>query len=99
VPNKLKYALGFAPSTRVEQVVTRAANQADGRVSFQFQRLRTNADAPLLIEVSSDLLSWSSAPSSRSESVIEARGDSDLISVSPPSGSSPARWFLRLRVE
>jgi YVTN family beta-propeller protein len=97
--NKLKFALGHAPFTPVPVPVVRAADLPDGRLTYHYERRRNNPLVPLIVEVSPDLIHWSSAPADRVETVVSSDADSDVVAVSPPVGTRPILWFVRLRVD
>lgn len=95
--NKLKFALGRSPWDA--RPVFAPASVSDGRPAFRFTRnLSPGAPSPL-IQISTDLLDWSSAPGTHESSIIATDPFTETIEVRPPANVSEPRWFLRLRVD
>lgn len=64
-PNLLEYALGLEPKTN-SPASTMAVNLTNGIFSLTFPHYKFAIDAPLTVEVSSDLTSWSSVSATQS---------------------------------
>jgi sialate O-acetylesterase len=94
LPNKLKFALAVAPWQTVVPLSSGPA--PDGRPGFVFRRARANTDHPLAVLASTDLAGWSAG---FELTVLEAHADHELVRVTPPAGTTPPRWFVRLRVD
>ena len=93
--NKLKFALGRGPWEQFPPV-SHTDPLPDGRPAFVFSRRPDAAGIGLQIQVSTDLVNWSSSPAAYEASTIATGSDIETIRVSPPPGSVPPRWFVRI---
>jgi PKD repeat protein len=64
-PNLLEYAMGLEPKTS-NPTSTVSATVSNGVFTLSFPHYKPATDAPLVLEVSSDLVSWSSATATQS---------------------------------
>lgn len=95
VANKLKYAAGVLPTTSGLPIEWLPA-LPDGRQAIRLTRNTAATDVPATIQVSNNLTTWSSSPADYELEVLSTSGDLQTVRVSPPVGSSPTLWFVRL---
>jgi len=96
VPNLIKYALGIDPAIRTRAGLP-AVDTESGFLTFSFQRLVKTADLSLVVEISTDLISWSTLTT---EGTVIDNGDGteNLTLRSDTPLSNQPRQFIRLRV-
>jgi hypothetical protein len=97
-PNKLKFALGRSPWDSSPPFAS-ADPRSDGRPVFAFTRGLADGTPPLIVETTTDLATWSTAPSDRELTLRSTTSTQETWHVSPPATSTPPRWFLRLRTD
>lgn len=98
VPLLLKFASGVNIQDPIGAVVRQEVSMPDGRPVFSFSRNRALNSEALVIEVSSDLMQWTSDPSAYEKLLTPESFTRERVRVMPPAGSSPNSWFVRLRV-
>jgi hypothetical protein len=98
IPNLVKYALGIDPmvSTDLSQYLTPSLSLTNGLTQAVLTVSRTSKapDASYVVEVSSDLKSWSSAP--RDVIVLADVATQLVVAPTNPLGNAPI--FIRLKV-
>jgi hypothetical protein len=95
--NKLKFALGRGAWERFTPVEP-STPLPDGRKTFVYRRnLAAGAPIPLL-EVSTSLAIWDSAPAAYEKTILSTAGDIETIQVAPPSSYTGGTWFVRVAV-
>ena len=96
MPNLIKYALGIDPAIRTRAGLP-AVDTESGFLTFSFQRLVKTADLSLVVEISTDLISWSTLTT---EGTVIDNGDGteNLTLRSDTPLSNQPRQFIRLRV-
>lgn len=72
-------------------------SSSDDELTIAFQRLQKAADSPLVVEVSTDLLSWDFVATQLSSS-DNGDGTEDVVFQSPLTLSTQPRQFMRLSV-
>ena len=96
VPNLIKYALGIDPLIRTRAGLP-AAKAESGFLSFSFRRLAKAGDLSLVVEISTDLISWS-ALTSVATVMENGDGTENLTFRSDLPLSDQPRQFIRLKV-
>ena len=89
-PNLLEYAMGLAPKTP-NPASTLSATLGNSLFTLSFPHYKPASDAPIALEVSADLVSWSSVTTTQSLDL----GLTEML-VHQETASAPARFF-RLR--
>jgi PKD repeat protein len=89
-PNLLEYAMGLAPKTP-NPASTLSATLGNSLFTLSFPHYKPATDAPIALEVSADLVSWSSVTTTQSLDL----GLTEML-VHQETASAPARFF-RLR--
>ena len=96
VPNLIKYALGIDPAISTRAGLP-ALDTESGFLSFGFRRLARTTDLSLVVEISSDLISWSALAV---VPTVNDNGDGTetlTFRSDTPLADEP-RQFIRLRV-
>ena len=96
IPNLVKYALGLDPKVATQAWLP-TVGISDGFLSLSFQRLQKAADLTLVVEVSTDLLSWDVFATEFS-SFDNNDGTEDVLFRSPTALSKQPKQFMRLKV-
>ncbi len=86
-PNLLEYAMGLDPKTS-DPASTLSATLSNSFFTISFPHYKPAADAPIALEVSSDLASWSSVTTTQSLDF----GLTELLTYQE-AASAPARFF------
>ena len=89
-PNLLEYAMGLEPKIS-DPASTLSATLSNGLFTLSFPHYKPAVDAPIALEVSPDLLNWTSVTTAQSLDL----GLTELLSYQE-AASAPARFF-RLR--
>jgi PKD repeat protein len=89
-PNLLEYAMGLDPKTS-NSSSTVSATVTNGTFTFSFPHYKPAADAPILLEMSSDLMNWNSVNATQSLDL----GLTETLTYQEPA--SAAARFFRLR--
>jgi hypothetical protein len=98
--NLMKYALGINPTTPGVAAAPTATREG-GLLKLTFTRRRDATDITYRVEGTSDLASdWTTLYSSAENTYEGGQNESTPVTVSdnPPSGSTPTRRFMRLKV-
>lgn len=104
VLNKLKHILGYKPFDRI-QIFRSASDFNPGVRGFEFQRNIEMDTFPIIIETTTSLDNWQGTKSEyflQVVNILEPTEDlpaREVLRISPPSGSSPSQWFVRLRID
>ena len=96
VPNLIKYALGIDPLIRTRAGLP-AVKAESGFLTFSFRRLAKAGDLSLVVEISTDLISWS-ALTSVATVMENGDGTENLTFRSDLPLSDQPRQFIRLKV-
>jgi PKD repeat protein len=86
-PNLLEYAMGLDPKAS-DPASTFSATLSNSVFTISFPHYKPAADAPIALEVSSDLASWSSVTTTQSLDL----GLTEMLTYQEPA-STPARFF------
>ncbi|MFT5856591.1 MAG: hypothetical protein ACI8XO_003845 [Verrucomicrobiales bacterium] len=96
IANLVKYALGLDPKIASQSGLPTVATSED-KLTIAFQRLQKAADLTLVVEVSTDLLSWNLVATEISSSDNDD-GTEDVVFESPIALSTQPKQFMRLSV-
>ncbi|MDX2109854.1 MAG: sialate O-acetylesterase [Verrucomicrobiota bacterium] len=97
IPNKLKFALGYGPREQVVPLAATPGGQGSA-FAFTYQHDTSATDYPLIVEVSQDLSTWSRQPDDYVSTATPLAGTLEQVTIRPPTGTTPTRWFVRLVV-